>query len=87
MFLKEENRQSGTFANRNVVIDELMSDISTIEDLAVEVLEVEEVKEIEEINKVVKVEGVKIIQRELGSDNRTHSLFFTPESDGKDFST
>lgn len=87
VFLKEENRQSGTFANRNVVIDELMSDISTTEDLAVEVLEVEEVKEIEEINKVVEVEGVKIIQRELGSDNRTHSLFFTPKSDGKDFST
>ncbi|HZJ98364.1 MAG TPA: hypothetical protein VFC79_00070, partial [Tissierellaceae bacterium] len=25
--------------------------------------------------------------RELGSDNRTHSLFFTPESEGKDFSS
>jgi pilus assembly protein CpaF len=25
--------------------------------------------------------------RELGSDNRSHSLFFTPESEGKDFSS
>ena len=26
-------------------------------------------------------------QRELGSENRAHSLFFTPETEGKDFST
>ena len=81
VFLKEEIRQSGTFANENVTNDELMGNLSTTEDLAVEMLEV---KEVEEIN---KVEKVKKIQRELGSNNRTHSLFFTPESDGKDFST
>ena len=27
------------------------------------------------------------VARELGSDNRSHSLFFTPESEGKDFSS
>ncbi len=27
------------------------------------------------------------VKRELGSDNRSHSLFFTPESEGRDFSS
>ncbi|MBZ2175616.1 CpaF/VirB11 family protein [Schnuerera sp. xch1] len=58
--------------------------ISSISERAIEILEN---PEIEERNKIVEVEKEIISQRELGTDNRTHSLFFTPESDGKDFST
>lgn len=96
----EEKRQKGAFINEDISKDEVVSHISTNKDLnvpngnmseenvvsniprrAVEMLEIQEVGEVEEIREEGK------IQRELGSDNRTHSLFFTPESDGRDFST
>lgn len=100
VFLEEESRQKGAFISENMTKYELKSNISTNKDLnvpkgnmseenvvsnisarAVEMLEIQEVGEVEKISEAGK------IQRELGSDNRTHSLFFTPESDGKDFST
>ena len=63
---------------------------------------IEEIKEYEEIqssdlskeiqnldmrNDIQKINESQKVQRELGSDNRTHSLFFTPEEDGREFST
>jgi len=52
---------------------------------AIEMLETQGVEgKIEEIQESQEVQET---QRELGSENRTHSLFFTPETEGKDFST
>ncbi|WP_096348796.1 CpaF/VirB11 family protein [Anaerotignum neopropionicum] len=39
------------------------------------------------IEEIQESQEVQETQWELGSENRTHSLFFTPETEGKDFST
>ena len=47
-------------------------------------------KEIQYKDKTIDIEGdipSWKVQRELGSNNRGHSLFFTPESEGRDFSS
>ncbi len=77
VFLKTKGKQNVSSTNEKA--------ISKTSKRAIEMLETQGVEgKIEEIQESQEVQET---QRELGSENRTHSLFFTPETEGKDFST
>ena len=77
VFLKTKGQQNVSSTNEKA--------ISKTSKRAIEMLETQGVEgKIEEIQESQEVQET---QRELGSENRTHSLFFIPETEGKDFST
>lgn len=78
VFLKTKEQQKVASTDENAASGNTSEEkaISKVSKRAIEMLEVQEAEP-----------EVHDTQRELGSENRTHSLFFTPETEGKDFST
>jgi len=77
VFLKTKGQQNVSSTNEKA--------ISKTSKRAIEMLETQGVEG--KIKEIQESQEVHETQRELGSENRTHSLFFTPETEGKDFST
>lgn len=87
VFLKAKEQQNVSSTDENAASGNTSEgkSISSVSNRAIEMLEIKEIEgKIEEIQVSQEVQET---QRELGSENRTHSLFFTPETEGKDFST
>ena len=78
VFLKTKEQQKVASTDENAASGNISDEkaISKVSKRAIEMLAVQEAEP-----------EVHDTQRELGSENRTHSLFFTPETEGKDFST
>ena len=77
VFLKTKGKQNVSSTNEKAISKTFKGAIEMLETQGVEG-KIEEIQESQEVQET---------QRELGSENRTHSLFFTPETEGKDFST
>lgn len=77
VLLKTKGQQNVSSINEKAISKTTKRAIEMLETQGVEG-KIEEIQETQEVHET---------QRELGSDNRTHSLFFTPETEGKDFST
>ena len=77
VFLKTKGKQNVSSTNEKAISKTFKRAIEMLETQGVEG-KIEEIQESQEVRET---------QRELGSENRTHSLFFTPETEGKDFST
>jgi len=77
VFLKTKGKQNVSSTNEKAISKTFKRAIEMLETQGVEG-KIEEIQESQEVQET---------QRELGSENRTHSLFFTPETEGKDFST
>jgi len=77
VFLKTKGQQNVSSTNEKAISKTSKRAIEMLGNQGVE----ENIEEIQESREAQET------QRELGSENRTHSLFFTPETEGKDFST
>jgi pilus assembly protein CpaF len=77
VFLKTKGKQNVSSTNEKAISKTFKRAIEMLETQGVEG-KIEEIQESQEVQET---------QWELGSENRTHSLFFTPETEGKDFST
>ncbi|HZJ98683.1 MAG TPA: CpaF/VirB11 family protein [Tissierellaceae bacterium] len=97
VFLKEEKQQNVAFEDYSLAENETInvesiadtvkdSNVHDVNKQKMAILNVSErAIEMLEIQDVELIQDAEEVKRELGSEKRTHSLFFTPESEGRDF--